>query len=155
MEALITGLGLRRLLGPATASKAPKWTKDTVNEDVLSASYAVRGPVLDLAMSMEKRLASGEVLPFDEMIYCNIGNPQSLKQYPLTFVRQVLSLIVNPSLLEMKNVSSLFPADVIARAKSYLAAQPMGAYSNSQGIKKVREEGMEGCVHVCMCVCIL
>jgi hypothetical protein len=28
------------------------------------------------------------------------GNPQSLKQQPLTYLRQVLSLVVNPALLE-------------------------------------------------------
>lgn len=28
------------------------------------------------------------------------GNPQSLKQQPLTYIRQVLSLVVNPLLLE-------------------------------------------------------
>jgi len=38
-----------------------------------STSYAVRGPVLDLAMKMEGKLKAGEKLPFHEMIYCNIG----------------------------------------------------------------------------------
>ena len=33
-----------------------------------------------------------------------------------------------------------FPKDAIERAQKYLASQPMGAYSNSQGIKAVREE---------------
>jgi aspartate/methionine/tyrosine aminotransferase len=33
-----------------------------------------------------------------------------------------------------------YPADVISRAKLYLASQPMGAYSNSQGVPVVREE---------------
>lgn len=56
----------------------------------------------------------------------------------MTFVRQVLSLVVNPALLDTH--SKIFPADAVARAKTYLAAQPMGAYSNSQGIKTVREE---------------
>jgi hypothetical protein len=39
----------------------------------LCVSYAVRGPVLDLAMSLQKRLDAGEKLPFSEIIYCNIG----------------------------------------------------------------------------------
>ena len=36
-------------------------------------SYAVRGPVLDIAMKLQNRLEKGEALPFSEMIYCNIG----------------------------------------------------------------------------------
>ncbi|TFJ81863.1 hypothetical protein NSK_007110 [Nannochloropsis salina CCMP1776] len=137
MEAIFSSIGLRRFLH-RPAGRAPKWSKETVNQDVLNASYAVRGPVLDLAMKMEERLRSGESLPFKEMIYCNIGNPQSLQQKPLTFVRQVLSLVTNPLLLEKH--SDLFPSDAVARAQKYLGAHPMGAYSNSQGIKTVREE---------------
>lgn len=34
----------------------------------------MRGPVLDLAMQLDKKLKEGkESLPFDELIYCNIG----------------------------------------------------------------------------------
>jgi hypothetical protein len=72
MEAIFSSIGLRRFLH-RPAGRAPKWSKETVNQDVLNASYAVRGPVLDLAMKMEERLRSGESLPFKEMIYCNIG----------------------------------------------------------------------------------
>lgn len=72
MEPFLNAVGLRRLLH-RPAGKAPKWSADTVNQDVLNASYAVRGPVLDLANKMEQRLKSGETLPFDEMVYCNIG----------------------------------------------------------------------------------
>lgn len=72
MEAFLGAVGLRRLLH-RPAGKAPKWSLDNVNQDVLNASYAVRGPVLDIAMNMEQRLKSGEALPFNEMIYCNIG----------------------------------------------------------------------------------
>lgn len=43
------------------------------------------------------------------------GNPQSLKQQPMTFVRQVVSLVTNPHLLE--NHSDIFPSDAVARAK--------------------------------------
>lgn len=39
-----------------------------------------------------------------------------------------------------------FPADVVARAKAYLAAQPMGAYSNSQ----VRSCYIYVLIHVCV-----
>lgn len=29
-----------------------------------------------------------------------IGNPQSLKQQPITFLRQVLSMVINPALVD-------------------------------------------------------
>ena len=38
-------------------------------------------------------------LPFDKIIKCNIGNPQSLEQKPISFVRDVLSLAINPALV--------------------------------------------------------
>ncbi len=41
------------------------------------------------AMEYGRRLAAGEKLPFKKLIYCNIGNPQSLGQQPITFHRQV------------------------------------------------------------------
>ena len=40
-------------------------------------------------MEHGRRLAAGEKLPFKKLIYCNIGNPQSLGQQPITFHRQV------------------------------------------------------------------
>jgi hypothetical protein len=39
-------------------------------------------------------------VPFKRVLKCNIGNPQSLKQKPLSFVRDVLSITLNPSLVE-------------------------------------------------------
>ena len=38
--------------------------------------------------------------PFDEILYCNIGNPQQLNQPPITFTRQVLTrlLVIRVSL---------------------------------------------------------
>ena len=34
--------------------------------------------------------------PFDKIVYCNIGNPQSLGQKPISFFRQVLALCDYP-----------------------------------------------------------
>jgi len=89
-------------------------------------------------MEINKRLKLGDsTLPFKEVISCNIGNPQSLEQAPLSYMRDILSLVVNPSL---KGRCS-FPPDIIARAEKYLAGIPsVGAYSESQGISVVREE---------------
>ena len=40
-----------------------------------------------------------ETRGFDNIIKCNIGNPQALQQKPLSFIRDVLSIMVNPSLV--------------------------------------------------------
>lgn len=44
---------------------------------------------------LQKAKAEGKPsgLPFDEMVYCNIGNPQQLRQKPLTFFREVPSVL--------------------------------------------------------------
>jgi len=109
---------------------------DSLNPLVLKAEYAVRGRLLDRAKELEEDLAAGKPLPFKRIVKCNIGNPQALGQKPLTFVRQTLSLLMNPALLDM---DLGYPADVIERAKAYIAAVPsVGAYSDSQGVKLVR-----------------
>lgn len=44
-----------------------------------------------LNAQLQKAKAEGKPsgLPFTEMVFCNIGNPQQLKQKPLTFFREV------------------------------------------------------------------
>ena len=97
------------------------------------------------AGELEKRLGSGEKLNFEEIIYCNIGNPQQLGQKPITFYRQVLSLMEYPDMLEDRDLVSKFPSDVVERAKELLQGTPggMGAYSHSQGIPLVRKQVAE------------
>ena len=78
-----------------------------------------------------------ETLPFDKVISANIGNPQQLDQKPITFFRQVLSILEYPQLLE--NESALkdsfgYKSDVIDRARWLLNdVKSVGAYSQSQG----------------------
>ena len=90
---------------------------------------------------LHARLSSRK-LPFEKIIACNIGNPQALGQKPLSFNRQVLSLITNPEMLENSEFSKMFPEDVVARASNYRAHLKggLGAYSGSQGVQVVRNE---------------
>jgi alanine transaminase len=109
----------------------------TINSLVKRAAYAVRGPIVSKSQDLADQLKQGAKLPFDKIISCNIGNPHSLEQKPLTFSRDVLSLVLNPSLSDRMK----FPADVVQKAKRYLGAIPgMGAYTESQGILAVRED---------------
>jgi aspartate/methionine/tyrosine aminotransferase len=104
-----------------------------VNAKLLKARYAVRGKIVARAQELESQ---GR-----KIIYCNIGNPQALKQKPLTFVRQILSLLEYPELLDKPETQKLFPADVIRRAKMMLEKNPCGtgAYTQSAGIPFIRK----------------
>ena len=64
-------------------------------------------------------MRNGKQLPFDTIISCNIGNPHSLEQSAISFVRNVLSIVINPSLLSM-GLEKILPMDCINRAKKYL-----------------------------------
>lgn len=108
-------------------------TRALLNPNALKAQYAVRGPIVERAQQLE---AAGR-----SIIYCNIGNPQALQQKPITYVRQLLSLVEYPALLHDPAVMQHVPADVAARARTILDRQPSGtgAYSQSCGIPFIRE----------------
>ena len=108
-------------------------TKELLNPHLIDAQYAVRGPIVILAQQLEEQ---GR-----KIIYCNIGNPQALGQKPLSFLRQMLSLIEYPELLRHPEVLALFPKDIVERAKYILEKHPpgTGAYSQSPGIPFVRQ----------------
>ena len=80
---------------------------------------------------------------FNEIIFCNIGNPQALGLRPMEFPRQVLSMVACPTLIENGTAGSVFPPDAVERAKAILAATAsengMGAYTHSKGLPLVRE----------------
>lgn len=117
------------------------FTVSTMNQGIVDAKYAVRGPIVARAAEHEHALARGEPRPFKEVIYCNIGNPQKLDQKPISFVRQVLALCDYPQLMDDPRAVAHFPADAVARAKKYLAeAGNVGAYSDSVGLAGVRRE---------------
>ncbi|BDU68643.1 aminotransferase AlaT [Geothrix oryzae] len=98
---------------------------------VLETEYAVRGPIVARAGELEKH---GR-----EIIYCNIGNPQSLGQKALTWNRQILALCEYPALLDL--APGTFPTDVVETAKAILAGtrHGLGAYSESRGVRFIRE----------------
>ncbi len=108
-------------------------TVDQLNPRLRAAEYAVRGPIVQRAQELE--------LQGRRIIYCNIGNPQALKQKPLTYLRQVISLLEYPDLMSDALLVKQFPADLIERAKRILKEHPhgTGAYTQSQGIPFIRQ----------------
>ena len=57
---------------------------DTINGAVVATEYAVRGPIVIQAQQLERALEEGADLPFEKVVYCNIGNPHQLGQRPVT-----------------------------------------------------------------------
>eukprot|EP00571_Detonula_confervacea_P008049 CAMPEP_0172317416 /NCGR_PEP_ID=MMETSP1058-20130122/31522_1 /TAXON_ID=83371 /ORGANISM="Detonula confervacea, Strain CCMP 353" /LENGTH=496 /DNA_ID=CAMNT_0013031969 /DNA_START=96 /DNA_END=1582 /DNA_ORIENTATION=- len=113
------------------------WNKDTMSQNLRSMQYAVRGEVVIRA---DELAAEGR-----KIIYTNIGNPQAVGQKPITYYRQVLALCDLPAECGIANpqVSSAFPDDVVARAiemRSAIGPAGTGAYTNSQGISKFRDD---------------
>eukprot|EP01031_Cornospumella_fuschlensis_P043302 gene43302-52929_t len=109
-------------------------TVDTMNANFLKCKYEVRG---EIYLAAVKRAQEGK-----EVIYLNVGNPQALGQVPLTFNRQVMSLLMAPFLLEHPQVHSMFASDAIERARLYLSKIKggLGAYSDSKGNLYIRQE---------------
>ncbi|MCJ1477767.1 hypothetical protein MMC13_006440 [Lambiella insularis] len=121
-----------------------------INPHVKEAKYAVRGELAARAEIYRAQLAKGyppsppeESLPFDKVIAANIGNPQQLDQKPITFFRQVLSILEYPGLLENEEALKTafgYKPDVVERAKWLLnEVHSVGAYSVSQGVPGIRE----------------
>ena len=113
----------------------------TPNKNLMEMEYAMRGELVIKAGNYQKMLVDGDTsLPFDEVILCNIGNPQSVGQKPFTFFRQVLAGCMYPDLADMPGT---MPADAQARVKRILEGKggvgSMGAYSGSKGVDSIRE----------------
>ena len=118
---------------------------NNINPHVKAAEYAVRGELAVKSEEYRAQLCNGAPcnLPFDDVISANIGNPQQLDQKPITFFRQVLSLVEYPPLLEKEDVllNQLgYKEDVIKRARWLLEqVGSVGAYSASTGPQGLRE----------------
>ncbi|GLU22533.1 hypothetical protein SLE2022_386010 [Rubroshorea leprosula] len=122
---------------------SPPVTLNSINPKVVKCEYAVRGEIVTLAQKLQEEIqAKPGSQPFEEILYCNIGNPQSLGQQPITFFREVLALCDHPAILDKSETQGLFSADAIERAWQILDQIPgraTGAYSHSQGIKGLRD----------------
>ncbi|GAB4818926.1 hypothetical protein N2152v2_005972 [Parachlorella kessleri] len=117
----------------------------TMNANLLKTQYAVRG---EIYLKAQQLAAQGK-----EIIYTNVGNPQQLGQKPITFNRQVLSLLMSPFLMDDAAAAKLFPKDVLRRSREVLGhfGGALGAYTDSRGSAGVRKEvaayiqGRDGC----------
>lgn len=119
-----------------------------VNQNILAMEYAVRGPIPQRAAKLKQE---GK-----KIISCNIGNPQALGQPPITYYRQVISLVEEPSKIarerELKNLFEESPfsslrdedfisEDILALSETILekTGKGVGAYTESKGYLFIRE----------------
>jgi len=135
----------------STTAQLRSLNVNNINQHVREAQYAVRGELATRAEKYRATLKKGhpptppdeESLPFDQVISANIGNPQQLDQKPITFFRQVLSILEYPALLENEEALKSgfgYKQDVIDRARWLLSeVKSVGAYSQSQGAPGIRE----------------
>jgi len=139
---LLAPLANSSLQAKMASTVAPPITVETLNPHVVEAQYAVRGAIVQRAQVLEQQLHDKPgSLPFEKVVFCNIGNPQQLLQKPMTFIRQVLALCDYPDALQDPKMRQLFPKDVLARAEKITGAIPggTGAYSESKGVRICRQ----------------
>nr|CDJ93113.1 Aminotransferase domain containing protein [Haemonchus contortus] len=127
-----------QLLGTLRMASAKVLVRDNINPQVITMQYAVRGPIVIRAVELEKELEKGAKKPFTSVIKANIGDAHAMGQTPITFNRQLIACLANPSLMETAN----FPSDVIKHAKELICCcggKSCGAYSQSTGIDIIRK----------------
>ena len=139
----------------SSSTHSPVLTTESINPAVLNVQYAVRGELALKADKYSHQLASPlspgsstsdheQKLPFKKVVTANIGNPQQkgLDQVPITFWRQVISLLEYPDLMEkhLELAKQIYPEDAIERAKKlYGEIGSVGAYTHSKGVLAIRE----------------
>ncbi|XP_069548346.1 alanine aminotransferase 2-like isoform X1 [Brachyistius frenatus] len=139
LSATRRGLPKEKMSENGMMSRAKVLTIDNMNPTVKKVEYAVRGPIVQRAVELERELSEGMKKPFAEVIKANIGDAHAMGQQPITFFRQVLALCSYPELLS----DSTFPEDAKSRACRILQScggNSMGSYSASQGIDSVRQD---------------
>ncbi|EMG50489.1 ALT1 Probable alanine aminotransferase [Candida maltosa Xu316] len=124
----------------ATFKPAEPLTIRDINQHTVEAKYAVRGKIPIIADGLQDLIHNNPEshgLPFSKIVNANIGNPQQLEQRPLTWYRQVLSILQYPDVLKSNHN---YPKDVVTRAETILKSiGSVGAYSHSQGAQLFRK----------------
>uniref|UniRef100_A0A915PKV4 alanine transaminase n=1 Tax=Setaria digitata TaxID=48799 RepID=A0A915PKV4_9BILA len=130
----------QQVLAMASANRV--LTLDNLNSNVVKMEYAVRGPLVIRALAIEKELSEGAKKSFSSVIRANIGDAHAMGQKPISFIRQVLACVSDPSLINDAN----YPSDVKQRAKLLLSGcggHSVGSYSHSNGIEIIRKHVAE------------
>ena len=143
---IFLGLGAGVLFPTVAKERPAKFSMDSLPQHVVDVEYAVRGPIVSRALQIKQQLEDGVKFPFDEIVSCNVGNPQAVGQKPITYHRQVLSLLAKAppangdELVEfLEQEKETVPADVFGRAQAFRSGLPLGSYTHSKGALIARE----------------
>lgn len=117
-------------------------TMNTINPNVITMEYAVRGPIVNRAVELERLLAQAKEkeFPFSNVIKANIGDAHAMGQNPITFIRQVVACVADPTLITSPDQN--YPDDVREKALELLRScggGSAGSYSQSTGIETIRQ----------------
>jgi aspartate/methionine/tyrosine aminotransferase len=112
-----------------------------INKNIVDMEYAVRGPIPQRAAKLKQQ--GRKIIP------CNIGNPQALGQKPITYYRNVLSLLEDPGKIIRERMLKSFALQGIDLISDYALetselflskiSTGMGAYTDSKGPLFIRE----------------
>jgi alanine transaminase len=89
--------------------------------------------------SIEKQIHCGVKFPFKRIVYLNGSQPTIFENLPISFNKNVLSILLNKRLMECELISN----DHKKRAKYYLnhlGGSDIGAYTASTGHYFIREQ---------------
>jgi alanine transaminase len=124
------------------------FSRATINPNILATNFSVRGPIVVRADEINRQLRAGNVQkhPFEDILFCNHGNPQELGQKPISFYRNVLALCTQPELMNFEPLRKIMNKDVMERAKAILSSidgGQTGAYTHTQGVYAIRQKVTE------------
>ncbi len=106
-----------------------------VSDNLIETEYAVRGKVPAYAEEIKDELAKQGI----NLIKCNIGNPQAFDQQPISWYREIQSLVMNPDLIDRLGDVSEFNMEVLKIINKGLNGKGLGPYSESKGHAFFRE----------------
>ncbi|GFT05171.1 alanine aminotransferase 1 [Nephila pilipes] len=118
---------------------SPLLNADNINQNLRHMEFPWPSLVVSRGNEIEKEIKMGRKYPFKEVIHAHAGDPQGMGQKPVTFFQQIVSLCINPSLLQ----SEFFPSDVKERAMAILEncrGNSIGSYTDCTGMKLVRQQ---------------
>lgn len=124
----------------STRAYRKQLTQESIGTNVKETQYAVRGAIPMRGDEIKQQIADGDTsFPFNQVMPCNIGNPQAVGQGFITFNREVLAGLLHGGLLSREGAISKDAKARVEHMNEYFST-PIGAYTaNSKGHKQVRQ----------------
>ncbi|KAF5273288.1 hypothetical protein FQR65_LT04710 [Abscondita terminalis] len=109
---------------------------DNLNPNIKMMEFLIAGPIPKRAYEIKMELEKGVKKPFDEVTFADRGDCHGMEQTPITYIRQLLSAVLDPRLIDDPRI----PSDVRTKAKELLIAcrGSVGCYTDSVGIELIR-----------------